>query len=178
MKRFAAFLRGMNVGGRRVKNDELCAILDDLGMENAAAFLASGNLVFDAPRGSRVQVAARLERGFREALDYEVPTVLRTADEVRAIAASDVFAGERDAFGGKLQVTLLADKPSLAVRERVLGLATPDDLLAFGPSELYWLPRGNLLDSELDHKPIENELGLMTTRTHRTLVRLAAKYFD
>jgi uncharacterized protein (DUF1697 family) len=178
MMRYAAFLRGMNLGGRRITNVELCAILGDIGMTNPAAFLASGNLVFDAPRGKPDAVAKRLERGFREALGYEVPTFLRTDDEVRAIAARDVFVRERPTSGAKLQVMLLGKTPAPSVRKRVLSAATEADLLELDGRELYWLPRRGILDTELNLKSIEGELGLITVRTRRTVERLAAKYLE
>ena len=178
MPRHAAFLRGMNLGGRRVTNAELCAVLVDVGFENPAAFLASGNLVFDAPRTKPAQIAARMEKGFREALEYEVPTFLRSADEVRAIAARDVFAKERAKSRGKLQVMLLMEKPAPAARRRALALATDEDRLELDGRELYWLPQGGILESELDMKGLDKALGLMTTRTFRTIERLSAKFFD
>jgi uncharacterized protein (DUF1697 family) len=176
--RYAAFLRGMNLAGRRITNVELCAILTDIGMKNPAALLASGNLVFDAPRGKPDAVAKRLEKGFREALGYEVPTFLRTDDEVRAIAARDVFVRERATPGAKLQVMLLAKMLAPSVRQRVLSAATQDDLLELDGREVYWLPRRGILDSELDLKGIGKDLGPMTVRTRRTVERLAAKYFE
>lgn len=177
MERCAVFLRGMNVGGHRITNDELCSILGDLGMQNPEAFLASGNVAFDAPRGKPDGIAAQLEQGLHDALGYEVPLFVRTADEVRAIAAQDPFGAEQDAFAGKLQVSLLRSEPTADVTERVLDLATKDDLLAIVGRELYWLPRGRLTDSALDHKGIERALGMMTTRTHRTVTRIVEKYF-
>ena len=43
MNRYVAFLRGMNLGRRRIKNPELCAAFEDIGFTNVAAYLASGN---------------------------------------------------------------------------------------------------------------------------------------
>ena len=33
--RFVAFLRGMNLGGRRIKNPELCAAVERIGFDGA-----------------------------------------------------------------------------------------------------------------------------------------------
>ena len=47
-RNYVAFLRGMNLGRRRIKNPELCAAFEDIGFTNVSAFLASGNVIFDA----------------------------------------------------------------------------------------------------------------------------------
>jgi uncharacterized protein (DUF1697 family) len=41
MERYVAFLRGMNLGNRRIKNDELRAEFEALGFEGVATFRAS-----------------------------------------------------------------------------------------------------------------------------------------
>lgn len=178
MPTHAAFLRGMNLGRRRITNDELCAHFEALGFGDVTAFLASGNIAFTAGDADPADLAQRIEEGLRTALDYPVPTFLRTADEVRAIAAHEPFStGTVESSAGKLQVALLAAAPSPADRDAVLAHATDDDLLHLGERELYWLPAGPMSQSELDLRAIEKRLGAMTIRTARTLERLAAKYF-
>lgn len=49
MARVAAFLRGINLGNRRLKMDELRAVFEELGYSGVDTFLASGNVVFEAP---------------------------------------------------------------------------------------------------------------------------------
>jgi hypothetical protein len=46
MSRYVAFLRGMNLGGRRISNDDLRSRFEALGCEDVATFRASGNVVF------------------------------------------------------------------------------------------------------------------------------------
>jgi len=176
MKRFVAFLRGMNLGGRRITNQDLCAHVEALGFEEVSAFLASGNVLFAADRGTPAQIAKRIAEGLREALDYDVPTFVRSAKEVIAIAAHQPFDTAVGRDGGKLQVALLAKKPTAAATVKTLTLATEEDRLAIHGRELYWLPRGKLTESDLDFKAIEKAVGVMTVRTHRTLERIAAKY--
>ena len=46
MQRYVAFLRGMNLGGRRIKNDDLRRRFEGMGLEEVATFRASGNVIF------------------------------------------------------------------------------------------------------------------------------------
>ncbi len=176
MSRYVAFLRGMNLGRRRIRNDELCAEFVAIGFTNVAAFLASGNMVFDTDERSRVAVVAMIEDRLRESLGYEVPTLLRSADEVSAIANDGPFKGEFGANGGKPQVMFLARAPDSKVRAQVLGLATEADRLAFDGRELYWLPERGLSTSELKLAFIDKAIGPTTTRTRNTLERLVVKF--
>jgi hypothetical protein len=73
---------------------------------------------------------------------------------------------------------MLGKAPSAATTKKVLALATDQDPLAFGKRELYWLPSGGTLESELDRKAIESLLGPTTMRTKGTVELLAAKFFD
>lgn len=50
MPRFAAFLRGVNITNRRVKNEELRASVEAMGFEDVAIFRASGNVIRVPPR--------------------------------------------------------------------------------------------------------------------------------
>lgn len=177
MQRYVAFLRGMNLGGRRITNEELCACFEGLGLTSPTAFLASGNVVFDIAAGTPAQIAEGIESGLAEALGYEVPTFLRSAEEVRAIASHETFPAEVVAASrGKLQVALLPAEPSRAARREVLERATEEDRLTFGNRELYWLPSGGISESPLELAAIEAAVGPWTMRTRRTVERLVAKF--
>jgi uncharacterized protein (DUF1697 family) len=177
MARYAAFLRGMNLGGRRITNRELAAAVAGLGFEEVETFRASGNVIFEG-KGREAAVSSRLESGLGEALGYEVPVFLRSAAEVTAIAAREPFPpAAHAASSGKLQVALLLEKPAAQARREALALATEADRLTIEGRELFWLPSGGMSESELDLNAIGAALGLMTVRTMGTIEQVAAKYF-
>jgi uncharacterized protein (DUF1697 family) len=178
MDRYVAFLRGMNLGGRRIKNEELRRHFEEMGFEEVATFRASGNVVFSsAKREAEAKLAQRVEAELDARLGYDVPVFLRSIEEVAAIAAHEPFDLKAIVKSkGKLQVSLLGKKPSTAARKKVLALASDEDLLAIEGRELYWLPSGGLLESDLDLKAIEALLGADTRRTMGTIEQIAAKY--
>jgi uncharacterized protein (DUF1697 family) len=179
MNRYVAFLRGMNLGNRRITNDDLRANFEALGCEEVATFRASGNVIFAANGESTVKLTMRLEEGLAEALDYEVPVFLRTGKEVAAIAAHEPFDEEERADSdGKLQVAMLAKKPSAVIAQKALTYASREDRLALEGRELYWLPAGRMSDSDLDLKALASILGPMTIRTEGTIEQIAAKYLS
>ena len=177
MALFGAFLRGMNVGGHRITNADLRAEFEELGFESVATFRASGNVVFESTGKPESKLRAEIEKGLEKGLGYAVPTFIRTAAELKKIAASEPFDAKAiKASKGKLQVLLLGKSPAKGNRDKVLALATDQDLLAFGKRELFWLPSGGTLESELDFKAIEKLVGQSTTRTLGTMEQLAGKF--
>jgi uncharacterized protein (DUF1697 family) len=177
MNRYVAFLRGMNIGGRRITNEGLRSHFEALGCEDVATFRASGNVIF-AKAGRPAALSAQLEEGLGEVLGYEVPVFLRWAKQLLAIAAQEPFdAKQLAASKGKLQVAFLAKKPSAAATKKALALSSDADLLVLEGFELYWLPEGGLSESDLDHKALADALGPVTIRTKGTVDQIAAKYF-
>ncbi len=175
----AAFLRGINLGRRRVTNDELRAHLAGIGLGEVAMFRASGNVVFHAAEGrSEAALKELIEAGLHRQLGYEVSTFLRSSGELLEIAARQPFHPSTVAgLAGKLQVVLVGERPSAATRREALSLADERNALAFGSRELYWLPAGPMSSSELDLKALERLLGPTTIRTKGTIELIAARHF-
>jgi uncharacterized protein (DUF1697 family) len=172
MEHYVAFLRGMNLGGRRIKNDELRSEFEALGFGGVACFRASGNVIFGAEAGNE-SLVTQIETGLEEALGYEVPVFLRSAAELLAIAARKPFKTSPVAASkGKLQVAFLLDAPTKKSRREALELATDEDRLAIDGRELYWLPSGGISESDLDLKTLEAILGKWTMRTMGTVEQI------
>ncbi len=178
MDRYVAFLRGMNLGGRRITNDELRGHFGAMGFAEVATFRASGNVIFAADGAEpEAEMAARVEAELDARLGYDVPVFLRSAAEVAAVVAAEPFAADLlAASNGKLQVQFLAGQPPAAAKREALALAGDEDRLAIAGRELYWLPSGGISESELDLKAIERALGPGTTRTMGTVAQIAAKH--
>jgi len=179
MSKHVAFVRGINLGRRRrVSGADLRSLFDAMGFVDVTTFRTSGNIVFSGGGESRAKMADRIERGLTEALGWEVTIFLRTAAEIRAIAARQPFPSALvEASRGKLQVMVLSSKPSARAQREVLALATGEDRLVFGDRELYWLPSTGTRDSALDLGSIEGLVGPTTMRTKGTVEQLVAKYF-
>ena len=177
--KYAAFLRGVNLGRtRKISSADLQSHFEAMGFEDVGTFRTSGNVVFAGASGSEAKLVTRVEKALADAVGFDVTVFLRSDSEVNAIAAHQPFpAKEVEASEGKLQVSILPGKPSASARKQVLALATDRDRLAFGERELYWLPSGGILDTELDLAAIEKLIGPSTRRTKGTIELLAEKFF-
>jgi uncharacterized protein (DUF1697 family) len=140
MARLVALLRGINLGAkRRVPMADLRALMGELNYEDVRTVLQSGNIVFT---GAKAKSQAKLEAALIDRYGFEVDVVLRTMDELRAVADHDPFKDE----AGDLKryfVVFLPGKPTPAKLAELEGENwTPDQFHAHG-SELYaWCPDG------------------------------------
>ncbi len=172
--RHAAFLRGINIGGRRVTGTQLCAPFEALGFEDVASFLASGNVTFSARDSAGLE--ARIEAALEVSLGFEVDVFVRTAAEVAAVARFEPFPPDVvAATAGRLQVTFLRVEPNQADIAAALAHSSPQDRLMVVGREWYWLPMAGISSSSLNVAAIERFLGRGTTRTFNTVARLQAR---
>lgn len=177
MTRYAAFLRGINLGHRRIKNDELRGRFEAIdGFEDVATFLASGNVVFATGSGDPDAVERRIEQHLHATLGYEVDTFLRSFEELEAAIGRDLFR-EADEPDRKMHVMFLKEAPGSPGEAGLRELETDDDLFRVVGREAYWLRRGGLSDSSLMPADLHRALGVTTStmRTMNTVVRLVAK---
>lgn len=177
--RYIALLRGINVGGHNVKMDRLRALFEELGLRDVATFIASGNVIFTAPDTDERALRARIEEHLEGALGYATPALIRTVDEIAAVAKYQPFPDEDpDAEGNSLYIAFFNEAPPEDVQSRVLALQTPTNRFHFHGRELYWFLRSKLSESVyFSNATLEKTLAApMTMRNITTVRKLADKY--
>lgn len=174
--RYIAFLRGINVGGHKVKMDELRRQFESLDLEGVATFIASGNVIFESEDAAK-KLETRIENHLRDELGYDVPTFLRTDAEVARIAEYEPFPDLKSAKGNSY-VAFLDRRPPAGARKSLAASSNDTDRLKVHDREVYWHVRGGLMDSTLGMNGLDKALGSMptTVRNVNTVRRLAAKY--
>ncbi len=180
-----AFLRAINVGGHRVTNDELAGVVVNIGFAAVTPYQASGNLLLgDSPASisshksdsDRVATEEAIAEALEAAFGYAVPTMIRTANEVAAIALATPFTPEVLAeTSGKVQVMLFRTELTEEQQETVLAIATPDDRIAVDGTEVYWLPTEGISTSTVKIDTLNRAIGPLTIRTQGTIARIAKK---
>lgn len=176
MPRLVAFLRGINLGGRRVTNEELRGHFESLGLEGVSPYLASGNVVFDDPGTGRADLEEEIEAHLEGALGYEVHTFVRSLPELRGVLRSDAVAGAPDDVN--VYVTFLRGEPDAGTAERLTAVESGDDRLLPLEREIVWHRRGGIADAPISARDWERALGgpEHTRRSVNTLRRLVAKF--
>ena len=97
MTRYAAFLRGVNVGGVNLKMAEVAKSLTEAGFTDVKTILASGNVLLDQ-RSAVMAVRTKAEAALRDAFGYDAWVLAYDLETVRAIsdALSVRARGRRD----------------------------------------------------------------------------------
>lgn len=179
MIRVVAFLRGINLGARRLKMERLRSCFEELDLEGVDTFLASGNVVFGRETGEDPgELEEVIEDHLERVLGYPVDTHLRRMEELDHLLRSD--AVEKAASDETLnpQVIFLRDEGGEGIREELAALETEDDGFVLLGREVLWLRRGGLSDSSITTRELEAALGGSehTTRTLNTVRRIVARY--
>jgi uncharacterized protein (DUF1697 family) len=116
---YIAFLRAVNVGGRKVEMKRLRECLAAAGLANVRTYIASGNVFVDAPAKSHAKLQQQLEQVMEEEFGFEIPAYVRTVEEVEAALARDSFKGVQVDDNTRLVVLFMGGpftKPSLPQR--------------------------------------------------------------
>jgi uncharacterized protein (DUF1697 family) len=110
MASYVAFLRGINVGGNnKIGMDELRQAFVSWGFANVKTVLASGNVIFEAKADARL--ARTIEQNISKSFGINVSAIVRTIDDIRALAKADPFKNIKVTPRARLYVTFLADRP-------------------------------------------------------------------
>jgi uncharacterized protein (DUF1697 family) len=113
--RYAALLRGINVGGRTIKMEPLRKTLERAGFEDVKTLLASGNLVFNA-HGSPSALLAKIEGGIKKDFGMDVHVILRSKRQIEDLIKSDPFKGVKVTPKTRLYITFLSKPAKSKVR--------------------------------------------------------------
>jgi len=169
MQQHVVLLRAINVGGRnKLKMADLRDALGDLGFENVATYIQSGNIVLESADRSEV-VANNIRSLLATTFELEVPVVSRTAEQWHAAIAANPHP-ERVDEPKQLLVYFCDDDPEPADFEDYL----PDELIANGRELYVWHPDG-IAKSKLVVKAIERRTGVTATaRNWSTVEKIAA----
>lgn len=174
MSRFVALLRAINVGGHVVEMKRLQRLFEGLGFTDVATFIASGNVLFTAGRGTPLSLEARIAAHLERELGYEVATFLRTPAELAAIARHRAFP--KPLPGSTLYIGFLSAKPGATAVRQVSAFAAPTDEFALHGRELYWRSTIGMGRNPVTTAKLERALGQPTTlRRSTTVEKLAAK---
>jgi uncharacterized protein (DUF1697 family) len=173
LKTYVALLRGINLGARnKVSMQDLRALFADLGAEDVATYVQSGNVVFRSA-DSPGKLTDAIEKRIRRDLSLDVTVLVRTQRQLAKLVAANPFADDVSDLT-KLHVTFLADKPDQArVRKLDPTLSEPDELCVIGQEVYLHCPNG-YGRSKLSNAYFEKQLDVRaTTRNWRTVTKLA-----
>jgi uncharacterized protein (DUF1697 family) len=110
---YIAFLRGVNVGGHKpVRMEALKAVFAAMQFQNIRTILATGNVLFNAPKYTDVALARVIEAILAETFGHPIGVIVRRIEDLKALADDAPFKKVRLTPDSRLYVTYLAEKPT------------------------------------------------------------------
>lgn len=86
MERYAAFLRGVNIGGRnKVPMAALKAGAEELGFAQVKTYLNSGNVLFSAEQNHEADFSAQIETMLKSKFGLDIPVFVIKTQELQDI---------------------------------------------------------------------------------------------
>lgn len=169
-RRWAALLRAVNVGGRKLTMTGVKKAAAQAGFTEVATLLASGNVVFRAT-GDEPSVRSRLERAIAVEAGFSVEALLRSKLQLQRLIDANPFP---DGEPSRVLVCFLSDAAPPALAERLAEVAI-NERIQIGERELWIDFVDGIGRSKLAAKlPVVVRPLVVTGRNLNTVVKLQA----
>lgn len=170
---YIALLRGINVGGVRIKMADLRDLFDELGYSDAKTLLQSGNVVFESDQSDTQAIVRAIEDGIQRNFDYQVPVVLRDASQMQAIY--DAYPPASDEEPKFYHLLFLKETPPDGALEALKAAYDGPERINLRGDELYVYYVNGAGRSKLTTNLIERHLKVSATaRNWNTVEKLVA----
>jgi len=168
-----AFLRAVNVGRRTVPMASARDVLTELGFEDIASYVNSGNLLFSAA-GRAAEHERAIRAGLEQTFGFEITTFVRAAAQVRDLATAAPFG---PIAPGHTHFALLTLTPLTAGEKKaVVALSNDHDEVVVGRRDVHWLIRSKSTETTLG--PGEWKRALPNNPTTARNTTMLAKLVD
>ena len=175
MTKYAAFLRGINVGGKnKIKMETLREVFgSSLGFENVKTYINSGNVIFETAKTDDNKLAAKIEKAIEKEFLLNIKVMVRTIDEIEDIIKNNPFDGQFTS-DKDLHVLFLDDKLAEEKSKLLLEHNNENEMFAVRNREIFCLLRAGFSDSLLGKDYIGKKLKTpATARNWRTVNKIA-----
>ena len=165
-----ALLRGVNVGGRgKLPMADLRGVATDLGYDDVATYIQSGNLVLRTS-ASATKVAKDLAAAIAGLGDVKPAVMVRSRSQLAKVVDANPFL-RRGEDASLCHVTFMETAASGALGALDLDKYEPEEAKAVGKELFLFLP-GGMGRSKLAADLARNKQAVGTTRNWRTVTKL------
>jgi uncharacterized protein (DUF1697 family) len=173
--RYVALLGSINVGGNRLKMDELKAALEKQGFRGVATVVASGNVLFDHDKAADAKLERQIADVVKDEFGIDTFAAVRSRAELAAAIEDNPFRKDGEA---KYVHTIFLEQPLDRAAFKAFAKAHDGpERLAPGTREFFVDFRDGVARSKLDPamKKAKVVKGRATARNLRSLQRMLDK---
>ncbi len=174
--RFVAFLRGINVGGNKmIPMAKLKTMFESLGFTNVKTLLATGNILFDAPKSTPETLVTLIEKKIEATFRLHSHAIVRSLADIHALVDRDPFKHISVTPHTRLYITFLATKPKSSLKIPYMSPNKDFTILKVSDTEICSVLTLNPSTRSVDAMQVlEKEYGKhITTRNWNTVKKIA-----
>lgn len=177
MPTYVAFLRAINLGAtRKFPKADIVAATEAAGGTDVETYINTGNVRLRSSLRSATRVQLALERAYAEDRGFEVPTVVITTAELKALRERGDELHEQFDPRGQHYVTLFEVAPQAAAVRAVHDLDLPGERCVVEGRAAHALLDGGVQGSQLLTTKEFKALGRGTARTIKVLRTVTDKW--
>ena len=174
MKRYIAFLRGINVGGKNlIKMTELKTSFENIGYHHVITYIQSGNIVFTGKKTSKKNMETLIFQQIKKDFGIESPTIVRAPEILEKAIAKNPFVKDQRKDPLFFHITFLDKAPENPDLRELESKKQVGEEITLGDNVLYlYCPLG-YGNTKLTNNYLEKNLMVQaTTRNWKTINEL------
>jgi uncharacterized protein (DUF1697 family) len=178
MHTYISILRGINVGHKVIKMDQLRALYESVGFTDVRTYIQSGNVIFSTRSESPSAIRKTIEEAINKSFGFPVTVIIREPAELRKVIKGSPFVGRKTTDETRLHVTFLDQKPapSLVKALEPLAAKTKDEYSVKGKEVYLHCPDGygtTLLSNAFFEKHLRVSASTRNWKTVNTVFALS-----
>ena len=109
-EKYVAFLRGINVGKKKVPMAELRTMCEGMGFSKVKTVLNTGNIIFETAEDNSVRLQHNIEEELEKTFGFHIDTIFRRHEELVSLVQKNPFKTISMTPETRLYVTFLSEK--------------------------------------------------------------------
>jgi uncharacterized protein (DUF1697 family) len=173
MVEYVSLLRGINVGGRSIKMNDLKDVYSSQGLTAIKTYLQSGNVVFESNEANETEIRNKLENAVSSKFNYHAKIFVLKKEKLKVILNSIPF---ELTSGSHCYVIFLDNGLEVNLFEQSRSVVSDIDEIFLGKGVLYWkVKKGMTVKSPFSKMLVKKEFkNSHTNRNLNTLYKLLA----
>lgn len=172
-----AFLRGINVGGNNpIKMVDLVKVFESLKCHDIKTILASGNILFSQPAGSKAISPTSFQAAIAKSCKKQIGVIVLSLKDIQSLVESTPFRGFSESKSTRLHTTFFSSAPKLKLKLPYKSEKGDLTIVAVNKTAVCWI--AHLIPgrhSGMCMATLEKMLGKdVTTRSWNTVLKIAA----
>lgn len=168
-------------GHNSIKMADLSLLYKDLGFSENKTYIQSGNVIFKSDNLSEEkEIAKKIEKGIKEKFGHDVPVMIRSTDELKALFSVNPYLEIPDFDPSRMAVVFLHEIVTASQLEKMRNVNYPPDKYQISGREIFIYCPNGFGRTKLYTNFFENRMGVTGTarnwKTITSILKLAEEF--